>query len=177
MLINKGVVEFVNAARMVLQEAPGARFALLGPINQANPNSVSPSSIAAWEAEGVVEYLGSADDVRPYIANADCVVLPSYREGVPRTLLEAAATARPIIATRVPGCTDVVEDGVNGFLCQARDAADLAAKMMAMIALPPARRASMGWAGRRKAEREFDECLVIDKYLNEIRQISRRHIR
>jgi glycosyltransferase involved in cell wall biosynthesis len=172
MLINKGVVEYVNAARSVRQKIPAARFQLLGPVNEANPNSVSTAAIAAWEAEGVVEYLGSADDVRPYLASADCVVLPSYREGVPRTLLEAAAMARPIIATRVPGCTDVVEEGVNGLLCQARDSVHLAEKMMTMIALPHAERAGMGWAGRRKVEREFDEALVINKYLNVIGDIA-----
>lgn len=174
MLINKGVLEYVDAARRVRQKIPGARFQLLGPVNDANPNSVSPAAIAAWEAEGVVEYLGAADDVRPYLANADCVVLPSYREGVPRTLLEAAAMARPIVATRVPGCTDVVEDGVNGLLCKARDPIDLTEKMMNMIALPTDERAAMGWAGRRKVEREFDETLVINKYLNVIGDIATR---
>jgi glycosyltransferase involved in cell wall biosynthesis len=176
MLINKGVVEFADAARIVRRKIPGVRFQLLGPINEANPNSVSSAAIAAWEAEGVVDYLGSADDVRPYIANADCVVLPSYREGVPRTLLEAAAMARPIIATRVPGCTDAVEDGVNGLLCQARDTADLAEKMLGMIALPAAKRAAMGWAGRRKVEQEFDEALVINKYLDVIADIAMRQV-
>lgn len=174
MLINKGVVEFIDAARIVRKKVPGARFQLLGPVNLANPNSVSAAAIDAWKEEGVVDYLGSADDVRPYIANADCVVLPSYREGVPRTLLEAAAMARPIIATRVPGCTDAVEDGVNGLLCQARDSADLAEKMMHMIALPAAKRATMGWAGRRKVEQEFDEALVINKYLDVIEAIARQ---
>lgn len=174
MLINKGVVEYVDAARTIRQKIPGARFQLLGPVNEANPNGVSSAAIAAWEAEGVIEYLGAADDVRPYIDSADCVVLPSYREGVPRTLLEAAAMARPIIATRVPGCTDVVEEGVNGLLCQARDPVDLTEKMMAMIALPLAERARMGWAGRRKVEREFDEALVINKYLNVIGDITAR---
>lgn len=172
MLINKGVVEYVDAARRIRQTIPGARCQLLGPVNEANPNSVSLAAIAAWQAEGVVEYLGAADDVRPYLAGADCVVLPSYREGVPRTLLEAAAMARPIVATRVPGCTDVVEDGVNGLLCQPRDPVDLAAKMMQMIALPSAERAGMGWAGRRKVEREFDEALVINKYLNVIATVT-----
>lgn len=172
MLINKGVVEFVDAARVVRTKAPGVRFQLLGPVNEANPNSVSRATIAAWEAEGVVEYLGPADDVRPYITSADCIVLPSYREGVPRTLLEAAAMARPIIATRVPGCTDVVEDGVNGLLCNARDSLDLAGKMMSMIALSSVERDSMGRAGRLKAEREFDEALVINKYLKAIEDIA-----
>jgi glycosyltransferase involved in cell wall biosynthesis len=168
MLVNKGVVEFADAARIVRRSMPHARFQLLGPINEANPNLVPAQTIAAWEAEGIVEYLGAVDDVRPHIGAADCVVLPSYREGVPRTLLEAAAMAIPIIATRVAGCVDVVEDGVNGLLCEARDAADLARKMLAMAALPAVERQGMGAAGRRKVEQEFDEALVIRKYLDAI---------
>lgn len=168
MLINKGVSEFVEAARIVRRTMPTARFALLGPVHEANPNLVPMEAIRAWQAEGLVDYLGSTDDVRPYIAAADCVVLPSYREGVPRTLLEAAAMARPIIATDVPGCRDVVDDQVNGLLCRVRDPQDLAAKMLAMTAMPVEERRRMGAAGRRKVEREFDEALVIGKYLDAI---------
>jgi glycosyltransferase involved in cell wall biosynthesis len=156
MLVNKGVVEFAEAARIVRQRFPDARFQLLGPVNVANPNRVPPQDIAAWQAEGLVEYLGAADDVRPHVAAADCVVLPSYREGVPRTLLEAAAMARPIVATRVPGCIDVVEDGVNGLLCEARTAPDLARAMLDMASLPLARRQRMGAAGRLKVLEEID---------------------
>jgi glycosyltransferase involved in cell wall biosynthesis len=172
MLVNKGVVEFADAARIVRQRLPGARFQLLGPVNEANPNLVPTQTIAAWHAEGLVEYLGAADDVRPYLAAADCVVLPSYREGVPRTLLEAAAMARPIVATRVPGCVDVVEEGVNGLLCEARNAEDLARAMLDMASLPLARRQRMGAAGRQKVEEEFDEALVIRKYLDAIAEVT-----
>jgi glycosyltransferase involved in cell wall biosynthesis len=168
MLINKGVSEFVEAARIVRRTMPTARFALLGPVHETNPNLVPMETIRAWQAEGLVDYLGSTDDVRPYIAAADCVVLPSYREGVPRTLLEAAAMARPIIATDVPGCRDVVDDQVNGLLCRVRDPQDLAAKMLAMTAMPLEERRRMGAAGRQKVEREFDEALVIGKYLDAI---------
>lgn len=172
MLVNKGVVEFADAARIVRRRLPDARFQLLGPVDDANPNRVPLHCIAAWQAEGLVEYLGAADDVRPCLAAADCVVLPSYREGVPRSLLEAAAMSRPIVATRVPGCVDVVEDGVNGLLCKARDAADLARAMLAMAALPLACRRRMGAAGRQKVEQEFDEALVIRKYLETIAEVT-----
>lgn len=172
MLVNKGVVEFADAARIVRQRFPDARFQLLGPVNEANPNLVPAATIAGWQAEGLVEYLGAADDVRPYLAAADCVVLPSYREGVPRTLLEAAAMARPIVATRVPGCVDVVDEGVNGLLCAPRDAADLARAMLEMAALPAAGRQRMGAAGRLKVEQQFDEALVIRKYLDAIADVT-----
>jgi glycosyltransferase involved in cell wall biosynthesis len=99
------------------------------------------------------------------------VVLPSYREGTPRTLLEAAAMGRPIITTDAVGCREVVADGVNGFLCQVRDANDLADKMEQMIGLSADERTEMGKRGREKVEREFDEQLVIDAYLRTIREI------
>jgi glycosyltransferase involved in cell wall biosynthesis len=99
------------------------------------------------------------------------VVLPSYREGAPRSLLEAAAMARPIIATNVAGCQDVVDDDVNGLLCAARDADDLAAKMTRMIGFSPERRHEMGMAGRVKMTQQFDEKIVIRKYLDTIDEI------
>jgi len=114
----------------------------------------------------------TADDVRPHLAAADCVVLPSYREGTPRTLLEAAAMAKPIIATDVPGCREVVEHGRNGLLCKVRDADDLARRMIEMIDMCPAERRSMGAAGRAKMEAEFDERFVVAAYLDALQRIA-----
>jgi glycosyltransferase involved in cell wall biosynthesis len=141
-------------------------------VDAGNSNSIPMERIRRWESEGVVRYVGKTDDVRPYLEEADCVVLPSYREGTPRSLLEAAAMARPIIATNVVGCRDVVDDNVNGLLCRVRDARDLADKMLQMYRLSPARRQEMGMAGRSKVEREFDEKVVIQKYLNVIEDIA-----
>ena len=118
--------------------------------------------------QGFVNYLGSSDDVRENISIADCIVLPSYREGTPRSLLEAAAMAKPIIATNVVGCKEVVVDGVNGFLCEDRSAVDLASKMKEMLLLSEDKRRVMGQNGRLKMEREFDEQLVIQKYIKAI---------
>jgi glycosyltransferase involved in cell wall biosynthesis len=165
MLKDKGVAEFVEAARIVRQRIPLVEFQLLGFVDAANANSIAMEQIRMWEKEGVVTYLGRTDDVRPYLTCADCVVLPSYREGVPRSLLEAAAMARPVIATDVPGCREAVDDGVTGFLCQARSGKDLAEKMRKMIEFTPQQRQLMGEFGRRKVELEFDEQLVIRKYL------------
>lgn len=173
-LKNKGVEEYVEAGRLLRAAGVRAEFQLLGAIDAGNPNSIAAEKIAEWGHAGLLSYLGKTDDVRPFMANADCVVLPSYREGVPRALLEAAALARPIIATNVAGCRDAVEDQVNGFLCEAKDAASLAASMRKMAELPPARRAQMGLAGRRKVEAEFDEQLVIHKYLNAIESAGPR---
>lgn len=172
MLRDKGVEEFVEAARLVRQEGARVEFHLLGLVDAANANAISADKLRAWENEGLVSYLGRTEDVRPHIAQADCVVLPSYREGVPRSLLEAAAMARPIIATDVVGCRDAVDHNVNGYLCKVKDPVDLAAKMAQMIALTPAQRAVMGAAGRSKVETEFDEQIVIQKYLNALAAIS-----
>lgn len=171
MLKDKGVYEFVEAARTVRRRMPETEFQLLGFIDAANSNAISAQQIKDWEDEGLINYLGKTDDVRPYMAAADCVVLPSYREGVPRSLLEAAAMARPIITTDTVGCRDVVEDQVNGFLCQVKDSNDLAEKMTSMIGLLPEERLKMGEAGRQKVKSEFDEKVVIQKYIEAISEI------
>src|SRR3954469_12978789 len=169
LLYDKGVEEFVDAARLIKTTHPQARCALLGFLDAENRTAVSRDDVDRWVSEGIIEYLGSSDDVRPFIAEADCVVLPSYREGTPRTLLEAAAMAKPLIATDVPGCREVVEDGQNGFVCRVKDARDLAAKMMAMMEMAPADRRAMEEASRKKMERQFDEQFVIDAYLGRLK--------
>lgn len=173
MLRDKGVGEYVEAARLLRQRWPQAEFCLLGFVDVQNPAAISRAELEAWVAEGVVNYLGVSDDVRTQIATADCVVLPSYREGTPRTLLEAAAMARPIITTDAVGCREVVDDGVNGYLCKVRSAADLVEKMEQMLSLSPEQRAEMGLQGRAKMVAEFDEQIVIDKYLAAIERAAR----
>jgi glycosyltransferase involved in cell wall biosynthesis len=168
LLLDKGVLEYVEAARQVRRVHPDVRFGLLGFLDRDNPRAVSLGQIQAWEREGVLTYLGETDDVRPYLDAVQCVVLPSYREGTPRTLLEAAAMGCPLIATDVPGCREVVDDGVNGYLCPPRDAASLADRMLQFLALPIQVRSDMGMAGRALVQARFDERLVIDAYLCEI---------
>ncbi len=168
MLWDKGVGEYVEAARQLRVEYPDVEFALLGFVDVENPAAISRSQMDEWVAEGAVRYLGVTDDVRPQVAAADCVVLPSYREGTPRTLLEAAAMARPLVATNAVGCREVVHDGDNGFLCEVRSAISLADAMRRMIQLGGAERAAMGQRGRVRMEREFDEALVVKAYLNAI---------
>ena len=170
MLHDKGVREYVEAARQLRQRWPQAEFCLLGFLDVQNPAAIARSDIDAWVAEGVVNYLGASDDVRSQIAVADCIVLPSYREGTPRSLLEAAAMARPIITTNTVGCREVVDDGINGYLCKVRDASDLADKMAQMLRLSCTERAEMGMRGRAKMEAEFDEEIVIGKYLAAVRE-------
>ena len=172
LLRDKGVVEFVEAARQVKARHPKARFQLLGAVGSENRSAIDRSTLEGWVAEGVVEYLGTTPDVRPAIAAASCVVLPSYREGAPRTLIEAAAMARPVIATDVPGCRAVVDDGVSGFLCAVRSAESLSAAMERFLALSPDGQRGMGAAGRIKMAREYDQKLVVDAYRASLAQIT-----
>ena len=170
LLWDKGVSEFVEAARLVKEVYPGVRFQLLGFLDVKNQTAVPRADVDAWVEEGTVEYLGTSDDVRPFIAAVDCVVLPSYREGTPRSLLEAAAMAKPLIATDVPGCREVVTEGDNGLLCQVRNSQDLADKMLSFIAMPASSRLRMGSQSRLLAETRFDQVIVIKKYLQVIQE-------
>jgi len=145
---------------------------LLGFLDVKNQTAVPREDVEAWVQEGIIEYLGTSDDVRPFLAAADCVVLPSYREGTPRSLLEAAAMAKPLIATDVPGCREVVQDGVNGYLCEVRNSNDLADKMMKLTALPLDLRVQMGCQSRNIAETRFDEQIVIRKYLQVVDDVT-----
>jgi glycosyltransferase involved in cell wall biosynthesis len=172
LLRDKGVVEFADAARSLRAELPNARFQLLGPIDEGNRTAISRAELDSWVRDGVIEHLGTTDDVRPSIAAASAVVLPSYREGLPRSLLEAGAMARPLIATDVPGCRDVVEEGVNGYLCRARDARSLAQAMRRFADLPRAERLAMGDAGRRKVQERFSEEFVVRAYLDVLARLG-----
>lgn len=164
LLRDKGTYEFVEAARQIKTFRPDARFQLLGALDSENRTAIGAPEVEAWVAQGVVEYLGQVDDVRPHVAAASCVVLPSYREGAPRTLIEAAAMARPVIATDVPGCRSVVDRDVSGFLCEVRNPDSLAAAMRRFLELPHAVKIEMGLAGRAKMEREFDQSIVVSAY-------------
>lgn len=176
MLWDKGVGEFVEAARLLKQRGVDAEFCLLGFLDVQNPAAIPRQQMTNWVAEGAVRYLGVSDNVREEIAQADCVVLPSYREGTPRTLLEAAAMARPIVTTDAVGCREVVDDGINGYLCKPKDASDLADKMEWIVSISHAQRETMGLRGREKVEREFDEQIVIDKYLSAIAEVLAKKI-
>lgn len=153
---DKGLYEYVEAARMVRSRWPGTRFGLLGRIDAQNPTSVREDVVMRWQAEGLIDYLPETRDVRPHLAAATVFVLPSYhREGLPRTILEAMATGRAIVTTDMPGCREPVCEGVNGFLVPPQDAAALAISMERFL-IDPALAARMGEASRRRAEAEYD---------------------
>lgn len=172
LLRDKGVVEYVDAARQVRARHPGARFQLLGATDAENRTAIDATTVAGWQSEGVIEYLGTVEDVRPAIAGAHCVVLPSYREGAPRTLIEAAAMARPLIATDVPGCRSVVEADVTGYLCAVRDADSLARACGRFLALPETAQRDMGARGRARMETLYDQKIVVAAYQEAISALT-----
>ena len=166
LLREKGVSEFIAAARALRSRHPMTRFQILGFAGITNPSLIGSAEILSWVKEGIVENLGETDDVRPYLAQADCIVLPSYyREGVPRSLLEAASMGKPIITTDMPGCRAAVVDGKTGFLVKPRDVPDLVNKMAALLDLPKPDREVMGKNGRQHIQKNFDEQIVIARYL------------
>jgi len=154
LLNDKGIREYVEAARIVKQEFSKTRFQLLGP-NDKNIYALKQEEMETWISEGVIEYLGETDDVRPFIEAATVFVLPSYREGIPRSVLEAMAMARPIITTDTPGCRETVIPDRNGYLVPARDAKSLSDVMRRFI-YNPGLAEKMGKESRRLAEEKFD---------------------
>lgn len=171
LLYDKGVGEFVEAARILKNKVPELQFFLMGFLDSDNRTAVSRADVEKWVSEGIIDYIPASDDVRDEITQADCIVLPSYREGTPRTLLEGAAMGRPLVATDVPGCRETLDDGVTGYLCEVRNATDLADKMLKFSELSIAERQAMADAGREKMERQFDEKIVIKIYMEELKKI------
>ena len=165
MLRDKGVVEFVEAARLLRERGHQARFVLVGGLDPANPAALTQDTLARWCREGIVEWWGHRDDMATVLRDCRLVVLPSYREGLPRALLEAAASGRAIIASDVPGCREIVRSGENGLLVPARDSVALADAIGTLID-DPRRCLEMGRKGRLIAESEFSVNEVVDRHLD-----------
>lgn len=165
LLADKGVREYVAAARQLRSRLPGARFAILGAADADNRTAIPRAELDGWLAEGVIEWLPPVDDVRPLLAEADWIVLPSYREGASRVLIEAGAMGRPAVTTDVPGCRDIIRDGENGLLCLPRDAESLADALARAATMDDAHWQAMADCARARAERDHDERIVADLYL------------
>ncbi len=169
---DKGIMEYIEAARKIIRSGgEKAHFLILGDYYEGNPTAITPEQMQSWQEEGIVEYLGRSDDVAGFMARADCIVLPSYREGMSKVLLESASMARPIVTTDVPGCREIVDDGETGYLCKVRDADSLAEAMEKMLGLSDEARETMGQKGREKILAEFSEDFVIKKYKEVISEI------
>jgi glycosyltransferase involved in cell wall biosynthesis len=155
----------VEAARNIKKQYSNIRFKILGFLDQRNPSAIPPETVTNWHQEGIIEYLGSADNVKEVILGSDCVVLPSsYREGIPRSLLEAASLEKPVIASDVPGCRDVVVNELTGYLCKPMNVMDLQKKMEKMLLTSPDERIKMGKAGREKIKNQFAMKVILRQY-------------
>jgi glycosyltransferase involved in cell wall biosynthesis len=165
LLADKGVVEFVEAARLLKAQHVKARFVLVGDVDPENPASVSEQSITEWERDGCIERWGRVENVAEVLALSNIVCLPSYREGLPKVLLEAAACGRAIVTTDVPGCREVVSNGVNGFVVPAKDPRALAEALRKLIEGEELRR-KFGAEGRKLVEEEFSDERITEKTLN-----------
>jgi glycosyltransferase involved in cell wall biosynthesis len=177
LLISKGVFTFVEAARYIHQAFPDVKFEIIGQICSTDSDCISRTQLEDWIEEGVVDYVGHSDDIRIQLANTDCVVLPSvYKEGTPRSLLEAGAMGVPIITTNMPGCEDTVEQSFNGFLCEPLSVFDLAKKIEQFLLLSPSERKIMGNNNRVFMENNFDEALVIKAYFDALDLEIKKHL-
>ena len=171
-IYDKGIRELIEAIKLVINKYENISFSLLGPLDFESRSVVSLSEIHEWEASGLIRYLGKTDDVKKFIVNSDCVLLPSYREGLPRVLLEAGACYKPSIVSDVPGCRAVIKHGVNGFLCAPRDHLDLASKIEDFIGLSHFERRRLGMNSRKMVEENFDASKVCDQYVDSIEAIN-----
>ena len=164
----KGIDEFLEAAKTMKQEHPNTEFHVCGFYEDDYKEIIENA-----EKMGIIKYHGQVSDVRPYEAISHCIVLPTYHpEGISNVLLEAAACARPLITTNRPGCAEVVDDGVNGYLIREKDSQDLIQKMRRFMELPWVERKDMGLASRAKVEKEFDRIIVVQKYMEELKNIN-----
>ena len=173
MLYDKGIREFVDAVRPVVREDSRVRALLVGPPAFGNPAAIPEEQLASWEKEGVINYLGRRRDIRELLFLSDVVVLPSYREGLPKSLLEASAMAKPMITTDAVGCKDVVIHGQNGILVPAKDA-DSLRKAILFLLNDAGLREKMGAKARERALGEFDENGVIERTLQIYEKVQRR---
>lgn len=169
----KGISELVAATKRIIKDNKECELWIVGPLwlQNTGKNTITQGELDSWQQEGIF-YKGEAKDVRPFLAACDCFVLPSYREGLSNSLLEAASMEKPIVTTNVTGCRDVVIDGLNGILCKPQDAISLENAMRKMLALDYGTRLEMGRQGRLKVKIEFEKSIVVDKYIEQINKYA-----
>ena len=165
---HKGIREFIRAAALLQQKGLAVDCQLLGFFDEKNPVAIPRGQIEEWTGRKTVSYLGHTDDVASFIRQADCIVLPSYREGMPLSLLEGASMCKALIASDTAGCRTVISDGVNGYLCRVKDGADLAEKMSAYCRLPDEAKKQMGVEGRKRVLAHYTRDIVTGIYLDKI---------
>lgn len=172
LIADKGIYELIAAFEKLKKIVPDTRLVFIGNFFPANPSAISSEQVNEWINNGTIDYLGMVDNVSEVIAESDCMILPSYREGMPRSLLEASSMGKPIITVDSVGCKDVVEDGVTGYLAKVKDVETLFDAMYKFTCLNLNERRKMGEMARKKMEREFDQSIVINKYLSVIHHLA-----
>lgn len=171
LIYDKGIREYVDAAKIMRDKFPSIKFNVLGPIYNSNETAIKKSELEKWVKKDYINYLGESDFVKEEMEKASCIVLPSYREGLSKVLIEASSMSLPIITTNVPGCKDVVVDGETGFLCKVKDSIDLVIQMEKIISLSVDELNLMGENGRKRAVEVFDEKIIIKHYKDVIYSI------
>ena len=169
-LWEKGFKEYVEAAEILKKKYSNLEFQLLGGIDTGNPSGVPKEIVIKYHNNKTINYLGTTNDVPSVIAKCDCLVLPSYREGVPRTLMEGASMEKPLIATNVTGCREIVIDNYDGFLCEVKNSKDLADKVEKFLLLSKEEREKLGKNGRKLMKEKFEDSKVIEKYYKVIKE-------
>jgi glycosyltransferase involved in cell wall biosynthesis len=168
---HKGIYEFVRATRLLKQQGLSIRCQLLGFFDDDNPVAIARHEVKEWTDTGLLTYLGHTDQVAPFIEQADCIVLPSYREGLPLSLLEGASMCKALIATDTAGCRSLIDEGVNGYLCREKDSVHLAEKMAVYYHLPDDAKKQMGFAGRNKVLSAFTREKITGIYWEKIHSL------
>lgn len=176
LLRSKGVVEYIHAARLLKSEFPDAQFLIAGGLDEGSASAVTQDDLVRWQAEGAVKWLGHRADVAAVLSECHIVCVPSYAEGLPKSLAEAAAAGRCIVTTDAPGCRDVVEHGVNGLLVRPRSVNEIATALGALIRSADLR-AAYGLAGRKRALRLFDQRVTVPQVLSMYRSLTREKAR
>jgi glycosyltransferase involved in cell wall biosynthesis len=171
LLTDKGIYELIKAYERLKKEKPKVKLIIVGSPDEGNPNSVSKGELKKWMKEGLIEWHGFQEDVRSFYCVADCVVLPSYREGIPRVLLEAMSMEKPIITTDAPGCKNVCVDGVNGFLVKSRDVESLYLAMKKAVEMGEAELRKMGKKGREIVEQKYEISKIVSEYVKIIEEV------
>jgi glycosyltransferase involved in cell wall biosynthesis len=172
MLADKGLYELVSAISSINSNKLTCNLVLCGFEDNANQSNISSTQLEEWGELCGIDWIGPSNSVEMVMSKADAVVLPSYREGMPKTILEAFAMSIPVVATNVAGCSNIVDDGVNGILCEPRDTKSLESKLLKMMQLSPQKRMSMGLSGRKKVIKYYDENIVVNILENTIIEIK-----
>lgn len=175
LLRDKGIYEFIDAAEILKNE--NVEFWVLGDSDAANSSALSKEEVTKLSNLGIVSFFERTDDVKTFLGRVDCVVLPSYREGSPRSIMEASASELPVIVSNVPGCRNVVDNNITGLYCKVKDSYDLAKKMKIMLRMSKSDREKMGERGRNKMLNNFDEAIVLDKYNNVIVDLLKKNLK